>query len=396
MSEPVRRIDSHCGEIHFDRDREDGAFAELTSEGFLRVDARPARTGVQIYSDGEGKRWGELRTEAEVFHVESLKSFDLAVLTDNHPDDFVSAETVKEVQIGHSGTGARQDGRFVRTSVLITDAESIARAKAGKLELSCGYHAQVIPDSGVTDSGEAFSGRQTQIRINHIAIVDRGRAGPECKLIVGRGDAFSILTEAPMADNEDKTVAIKVDGAEFQVSPELAAAYAKQDTPEPAQLTLTPPDNSAELAAKYDALKAESDARAAAEQERADSEAARIDARVCLVTDAREVLDAREITQGMSDGDIMSAVIVKVQPTRKDQLGPQVKKNGTGYLVATFEESMRLHRARGTHANDAGVLAFTAQVGAVEDVGVSLPTWDDVEKARLEYINGPSAGSEVN
>ena len=49
----VRRVD-YLGEVHFDPERKDGALAQFTAEGFLRVDARLTRTGVFTYGDADG------------------------------------------------------------------------------------------------------------------------------------------------------------------------------------------------------------------------------------------------------------------------------------------------------------------------------------------------------
>ncbi len=98
-------------EIYTDPERTDGALATVDPEtGFLRVDARLTRTGVFTYSDAEGRTWGELRTDAEVFDEDTLDSFRLAVVTDDHPSGFVTAATVRDVQIGSVGTDVRRDG----------------------------------------------------------------------------------------------------------------------------------------------------------------------------------------------------------------------------------------------------------------------------------------------
>jgi len=136
----------YLGEVHFDPERTDGALAQFTAEGFLRVDARLTRTGVFTYGDAEGNTWGELRSPEEVFDGDSLRSFEMVVLTDDHPQDFVDASNVKEVQVGHVGTDVRKDGDYVIASIVITDPQVIRSIADGKVELSCGYTAQVIKE----------------------------------------------------------------------------------------------------------------------------------------------------------------------------------------------------------------------------------------------------------
>lgn len=193
----VIRVD-FVSPIHCDPDREDGILATPDSEtGFLHLDGRMTCTGVFDYRDDDGNEWGELRTESDVFDDLSLASFRGVVVTNDHPDEFVGTRNVKDVQVGHVGTNVRRSGEFVRSSVVITDAHTIIEVQSGKKELSCGYSVELVDDVGELD-GKSHTHRQTNIRGNHLAIVDVGRAGPECALIK-RGDGAAITIEATMA-----------------------------------------------------------------------------------------------------------------------------------------------------------------------------------------------------
>jgi len=192
--------------IHCDRDREDGVFAELdAATGFMHVDGRISRTGVLRYRDNDGNEWGELRTEDEVFAAESMASFQRVVVTNDHPDAFVSIKNVRDVQGGHLGSAVRRDGIFVRADVTVTDPATILEIQQGKRQLSCGYTAELVEDEGEFE-GEGYSFRQTNIRGNHLAIVDVGRAGPDCALI-SRGDGAAFSTgDAAMPAPKKKTI----------------------------------------------------------------------------------------------------------------------------------------------------------------------------------------------
>ena len=67
------------------------------------VPATVTRVGVLEYEDADGTRWGELRTEEEVFAAASLATLRGAPLTDLHPSRLVTPETWKRVAIGHVG-----------------------------------------------------------------------------------------------------------------------------------------------------------------------------------------------------------------------------------------------------------------------------------------------------
>ncbi len=369
----VRRYD-YLEALHTDPRRSDGVLMHETPEGFLRADARPARIGVLEYQDAEGNRWGELRTPGEVFSEDSLRSFDLATVTDDHPVDFVSAANIKDVQVGSVGTDAHRDGRFVRVSIVVTDADTIRAIKDGKRELSCGYTAQVISDDGMAD-GMPFAARQTNIRINHIAVVDKGRAGAECS-VLARGDAFHLLTtEVPMT-----TKKIKIGDVEHEVPEEVADAYeatrkkllddetlqalqdsgaldaegqvqleflqGKKNDKEPEKK-----DSEAGLRAKVDVL----EAKAAADDA---SFTDRVDARSRLVASATTLGIA---TEGKTDAAIMREIVIKELPSMADKL--DANKDDAGYLRATYDQAMDLRTRRDAEVRNTNEVIFEALKG---------------------------------
>ena len=164
------------------RDDQPGVLATVDDRGFLRCEGRIGRAGVQTYSDGK-RAWNEFRPPEEVFDVESMASYQLAIVTNEHPDDMVDASNVRELQRGHVGTDVRPDGDWLRVSFLITDADTIADVRAGKVEVSGGYKADLKKQSG-EHNGQRYDYVQQKIRGNHVAIVDRGRAGPEGRLLL--------------------------------------------------------------------------------------------------------------------------------------------------------------------------------------------------------------------
>ncbi len=372
----VIRVDRIVGEIHTDPERTDGALATVDPEtGFLRVDARLTRTGVFTYSDAEGRTWGELRTDGEVFDEDTLDSFRLAVVTDDHPDGFVTASTVRDVQIGSVGTDVRRDGEFVRATIQITDADAIKAIQGGKKELSCGYTARVIQDQGVAPDGATYAARQTQIRGNHVAVVDRGRAGPSCRILDTPGasrttiQGIETMTDtAPDTPRED-TRAIQIGDESIEVAARVAAEIERlradnmhaghsEEEEDEDKADKASPDASA-LRAKVDALQAQLDEARA-------SESSRIDARVQLVTTARDILGPEAKTDGQSDAEIMRAAILAVSPS----LAPRLDNNAgdAGYLRASFDAAVDLHRSRATaEADTMAALFATANPEAKSD-----------------------------
>jgi len=67
--------------------------------------------------------------------------------------------------------------------LIIKDAEAIKAVENGKASLSAGYEAEYHHEPGHTADGTPYEFVQRNIRINHVALVDRARAGAEAKLL---------------------------------------------------------------------------------------------------------------------------------------------------------------------------------------------------------------------
>lgn len=153
----------------------------IDNKGFLVCkDAIIARTGKQTYkmsdilnTDSDDEVEVD-RPSTEVFSAETLASFENCPITYNHPSDFVSPENFNDLAIGfvRDVKKAVIDGREVITASLVfTNKEAIEDITSGRIkELSCGYDC----DIKMNDNGEYI---QTNIRGNHLALCENGRAG---------------------------------------------------------------------------------------------------------------------------------------------------------------------------------------------------------------------------
>lgn len=198
-----------------------------SDEGFLQVPARISRTGIQNYTAAEmGLTDREpnsiirvYRPDEEVFSDKSLNSFANKPVTDNHPSELVTADNAKELSVGHAGPEVLRDGDFAKTILHITDSTAISKIESGKVELSNGYVADIDWTPGIAPNGEHYDAVQRNIKGNHIAIVERGRAGPSCKL-------------SDNLPNEDitKMPKITIDGVDFEVPEQAGQAIGKLQT----------------------------------------------------------------------------------------------------------------------------------------------------------------------
>jgi len=146
---------------------------EFTRDGFLRVYSRIARTGELRYRNSEGSERIEVVSPDVLFAKDSIDSHKMIPLTLQHPPERVTPQNARKYQRGMSGHHAIIDGDFLGIVSTVTDAEAIEAITSGRAkQVSCGYDVR---------TAKRADGKYDQLeRIgNHIAIVERGRAGDE-------------------------------------------------------------------------------------------------------------------------------------------------------------------------------------------------------------------------
>jgi hypothetical protein len=330
---------------------------EVTPEGYLRAWASIARTGIQLYTDADGSVRREYRPETEVASPDSLASFAGKAITSEHPPVLLDAENTKDYQVGFSGTEVVYDNGFVKAVMTITDRDTIERIMRGDArEVSAGYRVNYDPTPGVTDSGEHYDGIQKEILGNHIAVVRRGRAGPQVKLHLDRQDAAD---PSLLSIEENTTMSAKVvfDGAEFEVTESVALAITKER--EDAKMSYE------DMKKKYDAMmseaskmKEEMDAMEKEMKGKCDSAEGRADAlaeqveeltaelaaakeinldsmveeRVALIEKAKPVLDAAYAFAGKTAREVM---VDSIKAVRGDEL--DLSEKSDDYVQAMFD-----------------------------------------------------------
>jgi hypothetical protein len=216
-----------------ERLRADGFADKVTTDGRLIVTGYAARTGSQLYGDGKST-WYEFRSEDEV--EKSLKSFDFATFTDDHPPVLVTSDNWREYARGMLGTGAEllppdeQGLRFVKVQICVGDIGTIRKMRDGKVQLSTGYTTIAVRDPGVDAQGVRYTYRQTGIEVNHESLVDEARAGPKARVLIDGAFVFEAkeqdMTTKPKNDQMDPDAAMALLDA--------IKAYAYAESPEAA------------------------------------------------------------------------------------------------------------------------------------------------------------------
>ena len=196
------------------------------------------------------------RDPAEVFSEAALASFEGKPVTDNHPPQLLDPDTVSMYEKGHAqgirrGTGEWEG--YVIADLHIHDRGLILAIQGGKREISCGY------ECGYTANGDGTYS-QHSIRGNHVAVVDRGRAGkraaildsdkpetrkapgPERKAMKKKGLIFSLFGQAVKDKSPEEIEQLAMDAAAAleedagsAAAPQVKEPEEKKETGEPAQ-----------------------------------------------------------------------------------------------------------------------------------------------------------------
>lgn len=229
--------------LRFDKSKMDGV--TITGNGYMKANAFATRCGVFTYMNFDGSLRRELRPEDEVFKQESLKTLAEVPLTNDHPPVLLDSKNTRQYAVGFTGAEVKRTEDKVAINLTVTDDVTIGQVmEGGKQELSCGYFCDIEFKSGMWN-GIAYDAIQRNIAYNHLAVVERGRAGPDVKIKMDSGDnknmavmvhndadeknslgADSKPTVKFLSEKEQKMTKIKVDGVEYEVSEAVASVVA--------------------------------------------------------------------------------------------------------------------------------------------------------------------------
>jgi hypothetical protein len=330
----------------------------------------------------------ELRPPEEVFNADSLNSMKLKPMTNDHPDEKVTPENAKSLQIGSLGNNpsdwissyatlfpsdmterglSGSDGFHIAIDMTVTDAEAIRNIEQNnKVALSMGYICEIDDTAGVW-CGITYDCVQRKIMYNHCALVDGARAGDSARI---RLDSTDILKDSGAAvlvnitsgvtrgdqakDQEDKSMKFRLDnGMEFDAPEGFVQAYVSMKEKADAAVSRagaaekTAADSKAALStmeAQRDTEKARADK---AEKELKDAKTAlddpkRIDQAIATKLALYDAANKAgvEIKNDMTDLDIQKAVILSVFPESKFD-----GKDET-YIAARFDATVDLIATR--------------------------------------------------
>ena len=173
---------------------------KITDQGYLiSNEVKLARIGSMEYLGSElGKEDNKVYdvhvTAEQLFNDETIKSFENTPITINHPEEMeVNSRNWEELTKGHiTNIRPSEDRQFLIGDAIVNSSKAIATIQGGMVEVSCGYDADI----------EEIDGKLTKVNIrgNHLAIVDEGRCGGDCKLNLNDGKPKKMAAKQSMLD----------------------------------------------------------------------------------------------------------------------------------------------------------------------------------------------------
>lgn len=157
----------------------------FTAEGYLRDTPILTSTGIFEYTNPDGSKRRELRLPKYVFDPKSLASYKGKPIVISHALGEVTKDNLSGRQIGTILSEGQKDGDNVRAEIVITDTDALR--DTGLRELSVGYSQDLLEEPGEYN-GEHYDAIQTNIIVNHLALVGKARAGDKARLNIDSSD----------------------------------------------------------------------------------------------------------------------------------------------------------------------------------------------------------------
>jgi len=380
-----------------------------TPQGFLKVPAYTARTGIQKYRMDDGRVVKEFRPESEVFSKMSMDSLATAAVTNGHPSEMVDPDNAKELIVGfpQGGIEKKVDGleSFLATELVVTHRSAIDAIKSGKAQLSNGYHVDLDFQDG-EHNGERYDAIQKNIVNNHIAIVWKARGGEKVRLRLDSNDG--ILINEPKIDNEpgEKTMKLKIGDKEFTVEDALGEAIKEQmaenkkDKDAEINEMKEKADNAetelevvrsqkSKLVAKVDGLESDLEKKGTPEMPKEKFDAA-VKETIAVREMGAKMLSKEEVEKldSMSNEEIKVAVI-KVDSPKADE----EKLKDASYVNARYDHIVENRKESDVAKADVGAAIIEGKKN--KDGDVKKPAYVSPEEKRLANIEQAKLDSEA-
>lgn len=175
---------------------------------------------------GDGSLVYEAKLPEDILSEKTIESAKGVPITDGHPSvGLVTPGNARELMRGALMNDVRKDAEHLIATEVIHDAELIKSLQKGeKRQVSIGFICD-MDDSPGEYQGQRYDAVQRNIRINHLAHLDKGRAGESVRAHFDSGEFAVQIEEGEMP----QTVTYRADdGKDYQVLPEIMAELKAQ------------------------------------------------------------------------------------------------------------------------------------------------------------------------
>lgn len=173
-------------------------------DGILVVDGIAVKECVLSYPQPDGRVIRELVPESTI--RASASEIEHLPLCLHHPRDKrgnpikVTPANTRELSHGNvDGAVTVGEGAATRVSIAIRSAEAQKAATNGTAELSLSYDCQIDPTPGVHPIHGPYEVVQKARSYDHIALVDRGRVGPDARIRLDGESTTLVGSSSPPA-----------------------------------------------------------------------------------------------------------------------------------------------------------------------------------------------------
>jgi len=210
---------------------------KFLDSGLMVAPCTIARTGIMYYKASEcGDLFASrdpdsivkvMTRDEELFAKDSIDSYFSAPITIGHPEEDVTVANGKELKKGHLNGVPFADGQQLSGTLVIDSPDALALVGSGSSELSSGHTCGLK----LADSNVDWDAEKTNIRVNHIAIVSKGRAGSariaDEELPMELKEVQAKLSDANLVLEDNKNKIQKLEDEKAELTLKVKEAEAK-------------------------------------------------------------------------------------------------------------------------------------------------------------------------
>ena len=354
----------------------------VTREGMLRAGAVLTRAGPIDYLRSEIGLEGDgsitiHRTMETLRHMDTLGSLRGAPITLGHPPKGVTPDNYQEIVVGAVAGEPRIDSNTIVADVLIGDRDALTRLDDGVDELSIGYDFVLGADGATVGP----------LVVNHVALVERGRAGSSVRVLDSEPGEDMDKKEIMDAVNDGIAEFLKKrkDDAPAVNASDIAAAVA--DAMKPMMADMKVMKDAADAAATATAS-AEAEAKAKKARETLVEEVKGGErARFAIIQDAMPLVaeDKQAALLTAEDPkDVLVAALEDTIPNAKDQSVDFLR----GALAIAKGKNGDVSPVAGDDGLPAGVKTFTPVVGIGDKRSEAMKSYETAQAEAYQKAGG--------